>query len=230
MRTACSRRFCMSSRTWRSARTTRDFTRSWRRSRTRPNCAWRVILSCAGGAWAEAPGRRERRVRGTRRRARRRADERRRAGRARARLRWDDVWAARRVEIAIVRIRDARRRIARDAPPRDVPTTSSTSSSSTDWISRRASPSFRAGFCNTEDDDRCDETRDASRQKYIRRHRTRIRTRRRAATRSFVVGVATQRILRTHNFPHVCSRRLFECFPPIHNSSHTECAPVTEWF
>ena len=68
MRIACSRRFCTSSRTWRSARTTRDFTRSWRRSRTRPNCAWRVILSCAGGAWEEAPGRRERRVRGTRRR------------------------------------------------------------------------------------------------------------------------------------------------------------------
>ena len=96
-------------------------------------------------------------------RAAARRRERRRAGRARARLRWDDVWAARRVEITIVRIRDARLRIARDAPPRDVPTTSATSSSSTDWISRRASPSFRAGFCNTERDDRCDETREASR-------------------------------------------------------------------
>ena len=58
-------------------------------------------------------------------------------GSARARLRWDDVWAARRVEITIVRIRDARLRIARDAPPRDVPTTSATSSSSTDWIRAR---------------------------------------------------------------------------------------------
>ena len=50
-----------------------------------------------------------------------------------------------------------------DAPPRDVPTTSATSSSSTDWTSPRASPSFRAGFCNIEHDDRGDETREASR-------------------------------------------------------------------
>ena len=138
MRIRCSRRFCTSSRTWRSGRTTRDFTRSWRRSRTRPRYAWRAILSCADGAWAEAPGRRARRVRGTRRRARRRDAGRRRDDRARARLRRDDVWAARRrrTYAIIRRIQDAPRRIARDAPPREVRIPArrilATSSSSTD--------------------------------------------------------------------------------------------------
>ena len=138
MRIRCSRRFCTSSRTWRSGRTTRDFMRSWRRSRTRPRYAWRAILSCADGAWAEAPGRRARRVRGTRRRARRRDAGRRRDDRARARLRRDDVWAARRrrTRAIIRRIQDAPRRIARDAPPREVRIPArrilATSSSSTD--------------------------------------------------------------------------------------------------
>jgi len=138
MRIRCSRRFCTSSRTWRSGRTTRDFMRSWRRSRTRPRYAWRAILSCADGAWAEAPGRRARRVRGTRRRARRRDAGRRRDDRARARLRRDDVWAARRrrTYAIIRRIQDAPRRIARDAPPREVRIPArrilATSSSSTD--------------------------------------------------------------------------------------------------
>ena len=221
MRIRCSRRFCTSSRTWRSGRTTRDFMRSWRRSRTRPRYAWRAILSCADGAWAEAPGRRARRVRGTRRRARRRDAGRRRDDRARARLRRDDVWAARRrrTYAIIRRIQDAPRRIARDAPPREVRIPArrilATSSSSTDRsiadhrvfiAARYPRRAFSANRIETRARARTDTI--ARAYEYSCHHRNRLRLASRTTTHTYLAFARGVRLLAfARTVPHPARSR-----------------------
>ena len=199
-----------------------------RRSRTRPNCAWRVILSCAGGAWEEAPGRRERRVRGCgRRRVARSVAHRSTAGAAgRSGERASDGTTSGR-RVAGDHDRPNSRRAAEDrarrAAARRRPRRRPTSPPPTMAVS--------LGACCARVFVTPNATTDAMKLAR-RRDKNTHDANSNASTRGDPVVRHSRRdaSYSLDNFPHVCSRRLFDCFSPIHNSSHTECAPVTEWF